>query len=353
MAEKKLRVAVATPLPARLAQFITDAEPRIELIYHPDLLPPQRWHADFAGDPTYQRTPLQQEAFEGMLSQADALYGIPDVDPELLATAVRANPKLRWVQTMAAGGGASVKDAHLTDRELKRVTFTTSAGVHARPLAEFALFGLLAGAKNLPRLERDQRDHAWPHRWAMNQLSEQTIFILGLGSIGAHTASLLSSIGTTVIGTSRHAVSLPAVSEVVDPRDHGAMMQAMARADGVVVTLPGTDETRGMLSRSLLEAAKPGLVVCSVGRGIVIDEEALIDGLRSGQIGFAAVDVTAHEPLDHGSELWDLPNVLISPHTAANSPHEERLIAELFVDNAGRLLDGRQLRNVVNTREFY
>ncbi len=348
-----LRVAVATPLPEELCELIREREPRVELIRDASLLPTQRWLADFRGDPAFTRTPEQQRAFEAILNSADVLYGIPDMNPALLASAVRANPQLRWVQAMSAGAGADVKAAVLTPAELERVTFTTSAGVHAGPLAEFAVFGLLAGAKNLPRLQEDQRAHRWPGRWPMNQISEQTVLVMGLGSIGREVARKLSALGATVVGTSRRPIDVPGVSAVVDPHNEQQMLNAIKRADAVVVTLPGTDATNKLLSAKLLAAAKPGLVVASVGRGTVIDEEALIAGLASGHIGFAALDVFASEPLAPDSPLWEMDNVIVSPHTAANSPHEERLIAELFADNARRFLDGEPLRNVVNTREFY
>jgi len=187
----------------------------------------------------------------------------------------------------------------------------------------------------------------------MNQISEQTVLVMGLGSIGREVARKLFALGATVIGTSRRAIEVPCVSAVVDPTNEQQMLESIARADAVVVTLPGTDATNKLLSAQLLAAAKRGLVVASVGRGTVIDEEALIVGLRTGHIGFAALDVFASEPLAPESPLWDMDNVIIAPHTAANSPHEERLIAELFADNACRFLDGEPLRNVVNTREFY
>lgn len=353
MTGESLRVAVATPLPEELCELIHQREPRIHLIRDASLLPTPRWLADFKGDPSFTRRPQQQRAFEEILNSADVLYGIPDMNPALLASTVRANPQLRWVQAMSAGAGADVKAAALTHDELERVIFTTSAGVHAGPLAEFAVFGLFAGAKNLPRLQEDQRARRWPGRWPMNQISEQTVLVMGLGSIGREVARKLAALGATVTGTSRRNITIPGVSAVIDPSNEQQMLETIARADAVVVTLPGTEATNKLLSAKLLTAAKPGLVVVSVGRGTVIDEEALIAGLGSGHIGFAALDVFASEPLSPDSPLWGMDNVIVSPHTAANSPHEERLIAELFADNARRFLDGEPLRNVVNTREFY
>lgn len=347
---ERLRVVVATPLSEGLVQWISEAEPRIELVHDPALLPAMRHPADHAGDPTFRRTAEQQRDFESLLNSADVLYGIPDGDSDALRRTVEANSRLRWVHTMAAGGGAQVKGAQLSQEQLQRVAFTTSAGVHAQPLAEFALFGLLAGAKNLDRLQRLQREREWPERWLMGQLAQQTVLVVGLGAIGTRVAELLDAMGATVIGTSRHEESRPHVSRVIHPDDLSAVAH---QVDAVVVTLPGTEATNGLLGAAFFGALQPGATVVNVGRGSVIVEEALVGALNSGIVGFAALDVFATEPLQANSHLWGMPNVIISPHTSALSTAEDRLIAEVFTDNATRLLNGEELVNRVNTVEFY
>ena len=347
-----LRVVVASPLPEKLCRLIEQAEPRIELVRDQSLLPPMRHPADYTGDPAFTRTPAQQAEFDRLVDSAEVLYGIPDVDPAALRRTVRANPALRWVQLMAAGGGAQVKAAGLGEDDLARVSFTTSAGVHGGPLAEFALFGILAGAKQLPRLQRQQQDHHWWGRWPLGQVRDQTVLLVGLGGIGREIARLTQAVGMHVIGTRRPGSSTPVphVDEYVSIDDLAA---AAARADAIVISLPGTMATAGLVGAAVFAAARPGVTVVNVGRGTVIDEDALIAALHSGQVGFAALDVFATEPLATDSPLWDLPNVLVSPHTAALDPGEERRIAELFADNATRLLDGLPMRNEVDTVEFY
>jgi phosphoglycerate dehydrogenase-like enzyme len=132
---------------------------------------------------------------------------------------VRNNEGLLWVHTMPAGGGSQVKAAQLTDDELNRISFTTSAGVHAEPLAEYAVFGLLAGAKTLPRLLKQQRDIHWTDRWEMGLLSQQRILLVGLGGIGRVVAAKLAALGVTVLGTSRSGTPVPGVHEIVHPDD--------------------------------------------------------------------------------------------------------------------------------------
>jgi phosphoglycerate dehydrogenase-like enzyme len=347
---ERLKVVVATPLSEELCALIERAEPRIELVRDQTLLPPMRHPADFSGDPSFTRTPQQQIRFDEMLDGADVLYGIPDVDPTALRRTVQANPRLRWVQVMAAGGGGQVKAAGLSEEELRRVAFTTSAGVHGGPLAEFAVFGVLAGAKMLPRLLAQQRAHEWSGRFEMRQVSDQTVLVLGLGGIGTEVARRLSALGAHVIGVSRHEHPVEYVDEIVHP---DALVDAAGRVDAVVVALPGTAATEKMLDEPFFRAIRSGATVVNVGRGTVIDETALIGALQDGSVGFAALDVVASEPLAADSPLWDMPTVLISPHTAALNSAEDRRIAELFADNATRFLDGRELRNRVDTVDFY
>lgn len=348
--EQRLRVVVATPLSEDNCRRIVELEPRVDLVRDQRLYPPMRHAADFSGDPSFRRTPAQQRAFEEMVDSAEALYGIPDVDPAALRRTVGANPRLRWVHTMAAGGGGQVKAARLTDEQLARVVFTTSGGVHGGPLAEFALFGLLAGAKDLPRLARQQRDHVWSGRWEMRQVSEMTVLLAGLGGIGREVARRLATLGARVIGTSRHANPVAHVDRVIEPDQIGSVV---GEVDAIICSLPGTAATEKLIGSDVLGAAKPGMILVNVGRGTVIDEDALLAALENGRIGFAALDVFAVEPLPPESPLWDHPNVLVSPHTAALNAAEDRLIAELFADNATRFLDGRELRNRMDTVDFY
>lgn len=349
-ARRRLRVVAATPISEELIAEIAAAEPRIDFIRDQGLLKPQRFPGDHSGDPAFRRTPEQQAAFEDLVDSAEALYGVPDETPAELARTVAANPGLRWVHTMPAGGGAQVKAAGLPGEALTRIAFSTSAGVHAEPLAEYALFGLLAGAKTLPRLLRQQANTEWAGRWEMGLLSQRRILLVGLGSIGRATAVKLKALGATVIGTSRHPDPVEGVDRVVHP---DALADVVGDVDGIVVSLPGTVATEGLVSREVFARVKPGVTVVSVGRGTVIDQDAMIEALADGRVGFAALDVFAVEPLPADSPLWDDPRVLVSPHTAALNAAEDRLIAQLFARNATRFLDGRELINRVDTVEFY
>ena len=155
----------------------------------------------------------------------------------------------------------------------------------------------------------------------MGLISQQRILLVGLGSIGRATAAKLKALGATVIGTSRSVDRVENVDELVHP---DRLADAVSDVDGIVVSLPGTAATEGLVGAEVFAAVKPGVTIVSIGRGTVIDEEAMTAAVIDGRIGFAALDVFAAEPLPPDSPLWRHPNVLISPHTAALNPAEDR-----------------------------
>jgi phosphoglycerate dehydrogenase-like enzyme len=313
----RLRVALGVPLAPENVELLLRLEPRI------DLQP---------------------------LDSSEALFGVPGRSPQALARTIDSNPDLRWVHTIPAGGGQQIRAASLDDEALGRITFTTSAGVHAGPLAEFAVFGVLAGIKGLASLQGAQRSHQWGPRRTTRIAADTTVAVVGLGSIGRATAGKLAALGFDVVGVHRRDVTVPGVSRVVPIED---LARISAECDAMVVALPSTLLTENIVSRAVLDAAKPGLTFVNVGRGSTVDELALLDALLEERVSFAALDVFRTEPLPVDHRFWDLPNVLISPHTAAFTESESRLITELFAENARRLLDGEPLLNQVNTVEFY
>jgi len=345
-----VRVVIAAPLAAELCDRIAAVDPRVEVMADQELLPPMRHPADFSGDPAWSRTPEQQSRYDAMLDTAEVLYGIPDVAPPALARTVAANPNLRWVMTMAAGGGSQVVAAGLPDEALNRIVFTTSAGAHGVPLAEWAVFGLFCGRKELPRLQRQQRAHDWPTRIVGRPIEGSTVLIAGLGGIGQQVAARCKALGMTVLGVKRSVSPVDNVDEVHALDDLAAII---GRADHIVLTLPGTEQTEHLVNAELLAKTKPGVTVVNVGRGTVIEEGALIDALRTEQVGFAALDVFEREPLEADSPLWDLDNVLISPHSGGLDSKEDERICEIFCRNLRAYLAGRPMDNVVDTRLGY
>lgn len=346
----RLRVAVATPQLPEDIEHLARLEPRLDIDFRPDLLAPPDVLSAGINSGRFERTEAQQAQFEAMLDAAEAFLGVPDGSGRALHRAVIANPRLRWVHTIPAGGGQQVRAARLDQEDLERIVFTTSAGVHAEPLAEFALLGVLAGAKQLPWLLETKARHEWGAPRYFGMMTDRVVVVVGLGSIGRAVATKLHLLGCRVVGVHRREVEADGVERIVPVE---RMAEAFAEADAVVVALPGTEHTEGLVDAAAIGALKPGAAFVNIGRGSTVDEDALVAAAREGRVGTAFLDVTRVEPLPAEHPLWELPNVVIAHHTAARTDRERRMIVELFADNARRFLDGEPLRNVVNTVEFY
>ena len=348
----RTQVLIASPLEAELAARIQAADPRAEVLFEPDLLPPARYPGDHRGDPSFARDAEGEARWRALLDRAEVLFGVPEDSTEGLAEVVNGLPRLRWVHATSAGAGEQVRKAGLSPEALKRVVITTSSGVHAVPLAEFAILGLLAMAKELPRLIEDQRARAWPEvRRPFRELSGQTLFLLGLGEIGREVARLGKALGMRTVGFRR--TEGPPPEWVYEAHGPQRLAELAGQADAMVVSLPMTEQTAGLVDRATIERLPASCIFVNIGRGGVVDEPALIDALRDRRIAGAVLDVFATEPLPADSPLWTLPNVLVTPHAAALSARENERIAELFADNLRRYLDGRPLRNVVEPGLYY
>jgi phosphoglycerate dehydrogenase-like enzyme len=345
-----LRVVIATPLEPELVEQIATSADGLSVRYEPTLLPPARYPADHRGRPDFRRTPEQQRAWQELLAAAEVSFGIPGDDPRQLGELVRTAGDLRLVQATAAGVGQQVQAARLSADDLRQVAVAGSSGVHAGPVAEFAMAGILAFARDLPRLDRDRVARRWEH-YPTRDVAGRTILILGIGAIGSRVAELAHALGLHVIGVNSTGRRPDAPVDECAPV--ARLPELAARADVLVITLPATAATANLVDAAVLHALPADAIVVNVGRGSVVDEAALIDVLRTGRLAGAALDVTAEEPLNPHSPLWDLPNVILSPHTAALSPHENERIVALFLDNLDRLRAGEPIRNRITADTPY
>ncbi|MFB6161235.1 MAG: D-2-hydroxyacid dehydrogenase [Haloferacaceae archaeon] len=268
------------------------------------------------------RTPPESRALVGDADVVLAAH-LPD---DLLAAADR----LDWVQALSAGVDMFDRDA-LCERG---VVLTSAAGVHAEPIAEQVLGYLLVFERGIHTGLRQQARGVW-RRYEGGEIRGKTLGIVGLGSIGGRVASYGDAFGMTVVGTKRDPSSAPeAVDEAVDealPPD--GLFEVIERADYLVVACPLTEETRGLLGWDELTAMRDDAVLVNVARGEVVDEEALAYVCQQGAIRGAALDVFAEEPLPADSRLWDLPNVVVTPHMAGSTPHKSARVAETFATN--------------------
>jgi phosphoglycerate dehydrogenase-like enzyme len=346
-----LTVLIATPLEEELVQRVRDSAPGLEVLHDAALLPPPRYPSDHSGDPDFRRDEDGQRRFDGWVERAEVTLGVPGETPAALRELVGRAARLRWVQGMAAGMGQQVRAADLSAADLERVTFTSSVGVHATQLAEWAVLALLVFTKDLPRLQRDQRARRWDH-YAVRELTGQRLLVVGLGHIGREVARSARALGMHVTGVRR----TPDHSDL-EWVDRTASIDELAavvpEADAVVLALPATTATNGLFTAELVDALPSHAVLVNVGRGSTLDEAALVAALREGRLAGAGLDVTATEPLPSDSPLWSMDNVLLSPHTAALSTKENERIVDLFCDNLRRLQNGEPLRNRVDTTHFY
>jgi phosphoglycerate dehydrogenase-like enzyme len=344
MAAGTVTVLIATPLEAEHAARIAAADPRLSVIYEPGLLPEPRYAADHGGSPR-PLSAADLERWARLRAQAEISF---DFDWQAPADMPRNCPRLRWVQGTSAGLGGFLQRTGLDQTPL---VFTTAAGVHGIPLAEFSLLGLLYFIKNGPGLRQAQAAHEWrPAETAM--LSGSRVLLVGLGGIGRQVARTLAAAGAQVIGAGRagRQYDLEGVSGYVSSTDLASVLPTVR---GVVLACPLTDDTRHLIGERELALLPPGAVLVNVARGAVIDEQALAAALASGHLGGACLDVFEKEPLPADSPLWDLDNVLVSPHTASTIAAENGLIADLFIDNLQRWLAGSPLRNVYDRDAGY
>jgi phosphoglycerate dehydrogenase-like enzyme len=341
-------VVIASYFEEEYVLRIKEVDERLRVLYWEDLVPPPKWPGDHVGPEEWERTPENEEAFLGMLGEAEVLYDFPRGHVKDL---VRVAPKLRWVQGSMAGAGEVAEKAGLLDTD---VVVTTAGGIYSGPLAEFVLMAMLQHAKQLDQLRRDKAGKVW-RQGAVGGLERKTLCVVGMGSIGQAIAIRARPFGMRVVGVKRTVHEEDEAWGYADELYPTAELHAaLEKADYVAATLPGTPETRHLLDAKAFAAAKQGAFFVNVGRGAVVDEAALVEALEGGHLSGAALDVFEVEPLPEDSPLWGLQNVTISAHTTDVVPD---LIngaqADLFCENLRRYLAGEELINVLDKRLLY
>lgn len=265
--------------------------------------------------------PLRPGEVRDTLHDIEVLFTFgPFINDELLTQATN----LQWIQGLGSGVDGITDRATLSDR----VLVTNARGVHGVCVSETAFALMISLARDIPKLVRAQHEHRWTAGPA-NLLHGRTVGILGVGLIAEGLAARCHAFGMRVEGIS----SRQDVASFDQLHSYNALREAMARFDYFVLLAPLTEATRNIVDASVLDAMKEGAFLINVSRGGVVDEPALIAALRRGKPAAAALDVFAVEPLEPGNELWDLPNVLISPHAGGQHHDYARHVLPILLQN--------------------
>ena len=260
---------------------------------------------------------------------------------------LRQSPLLQWVHIHSAGADRQI----FLDLRARGVQIATSSGANAQVVATTALAGLLALARRFPVLWAEQQARVWTPLLGERMprdLPGQTATIVGWGPIGQKLGSLLQALGLKVVAVRRHApAQFESATDALEMVTFENLHQVLPRTDWLILACPLTDKTRQLVNAPMLAALPRGAHLVNVARGEVVDQQALVSALQSGHVGGAFLDVFAHEPLEHTSPLWAMPQVMVTPHAAGHSDGNEKRVSQMFLDNLGRCVAGQPLLNVV------
>lgn len=274
---------------------------------------------------------------------ADIILG--NVPPSML----HGSQKLLWLQTNSAGVEEYIKDGVLAENTL----LTNATGAYGLAISEHMLGMLFEIIKKLALYRDAQHEESWQSMGSVSSIYGSTVLVLGMGDIGSEFGRRCKALGAKVIGVRRTNRDKPDYADEVHLTDE--LDSLLPRADIVAITLPGTEATRNMISRERIALMKDGAVLLNVGRGYIVDTDALCGALESGKLSGAGVDVTEPEPLPKGHRLWSIPTAVITPHVSGyyhlKETHER--IVNICAENLNRFFEGKPLKNQVDFEAGY
>ena len=283
---------------------------------------------------------FDEATLERHLDSADAIIAW-----KLPVEALPRAKRLRWIQLTSAGAEQLLPARNL----LADIVVTNTRGIHVDLMADYALGVIVMLQWDFPRILRDQQTRTWEARLAL-PLAGRTLGVVGAGAIGAEISRRAAAFGMNVLAIKRTPGPVEGAHEVMTA---DRLREALPRCDFVVLVVPVTEATRGMMGAAELRAMKRTGFLINIARGSVVDEGALIAALREGVIAGAALDVFDEEPLAEDSPLWTLPNVILTPHVAGEPADYARRVADVFLDNIARWRRHEPLRNVVDFERGY
>ncbi|MFC2035929.1 D-2-hydroxyacid dehydrogenase [Chloroflexota bacterium] len=332
MLEKSVRVLVTSPIGENCLGQISKVSQRLEVLDVSNLLPIEQ-----------NRGHVPNGELDTLLADTEVIFGF-DVPQNLIKRA----PKLKWIQTISAG----VDHLMIDDVLGSQVIITTIKGLSSTSVAEF-VFGLaLIMVKQLSLCFQLKQTKQW-QKYRTATLQSKTMGIVGHGYIGREVSRLAKAFGMRVLATRRSIEQTTHIgnSDIILPKDR--LCQLLTESDFVVVSVPLTPETNRLIGGKELRTMKSTAYLINIARGNVIDEGALIKALEEGWIAGAGLDVFAEEPLPSNSRLWELPNVIFSPHVSGDTEDEFEMATELFMRNLKHYLDGISLLNLVDKNKMY
>ena len=305
------------------------------------------WEFRFRGTDTLVCAP--QEALPGQPVTQEDVDWAQVILGNVPAAMLHGSPALEWLQTNSAGVEAYIQPGVLAGDTL----LTNATGAYGLAIAEHMLGMLLELFKKLELYRDAQKSGAWQSQGAVKAVYGSTVLVLGMGDIGGEFAARCKALGAKVIGVRRSPRPCPEYADEVHLLED--LDSLLPHADVVAVTLPGTDATRGLMSRERLAKMKEGAVLLNVGRGFIVDTEALCDALERGHLSGAGVDVTDPEPLPPTHRLWNIPTAVVTPHISGfyhlRETHER--IVGIFLENLRHFQAGEPLRNLVDFATGY
>jgi phosphoglycerate dehydrogenase-like enzyme len=271
-----------------------------------------------------ENEPLNAEMFEAEGIICNGLFLYNDIE---------SFPNLRFIQLTSAG----LDRVPVEKINEKGIVLKNARGVYSIPMAEFAVSGVLALYKNLGTFIENQKNHSWVKDRTVRELSGDTVLVVGCGSVGTECAKRFKAFGMNVIG-----------ADIINPQndvyDQYCSMDninsVLNKADVIVLTLPLTEETKNFFNGERFSCVKDGSILVNIARGAVVNEDSLVENLKNGKLSGAVLDVFCTEPLNENSELWDMKNVIITPHNSFVSPKNQNRMFDVAYDNIKEYMKG-------------
>jgi glyoxylate/hydroxypyruvate reductase len=337
-----LEILITSYLEQDHVEKIRLIDSNIEVIYEPSLIAKPRYLADHKGG-AFKRTPAQETQWQKLLARADILF---DFDQTHLNDLPELAPQVKWVQSTSSGIGRFIEENNYNLR-MPNTVFTTARGVHAQPLAEFCIMVMTIFNKGFLKIIKEQSSRVW-ERYAGKDLSNRTLVVVGLGKVGQEVARLAKQYRMHTIGVKQSIKGANLkelyVDELYSPDD---LQDVLPRAEYLVLVTPHTDKTEKMIGEKEFSLMPEGSILINIGRGALVDEPALIKALETGHLAGAGLDVFDIEPLPESSPFWNMPNVIVSPHSASTTDNENELITDIFCENLKNYIKGYKLINVL------